>query len=426
MCQSLRLPTALLALLALLVSVSPASAQTNPFEPAAIIDEQIVTRYDVLQRARQIAIELGGDPESHREAALEALISETLLRNAALAEGYAVNDDQVAERLQALAEAQGANAEDLVAFFESRGVDAFTVGRWLENQLLQEAYLLQQFRDRALNSVQPADVDRELLRYEREQYLELHVHQLDFGRPDENRRREVERMRSRVAQALADGAGIAEVGSGLAATDDRIAYRDLGWQPEQVFQDPRLISAMVSLPAGTIGPPITFGGGGVSMFYVQDRRVRTLPGVEPFRFDLVLLSTESPDTSDAAREALVGRMEAARESLPACDGDADLPEGISRQRDPGVTVAELAWGDRREILALEPGAWSGIVLSEPGGSGTIAWMLAVCQLTGGFLDEATRTESADRVREQLVNARLAELGSEHVRELRQRAEIDIR
>ena len=408
---------------------SVAAAQTNPFEPAAIVDEQIITRYDVSQRSKQLAIDRGGVEDAYRADALEALISETLLRNAALQAGYTVTNGDVEARLSDLARSQGVSPAEMIAFFESRGVDALTVGRWLENQLLQEAYILRLFQGRAREAVQPADIERELRRYEREQLIDLRLHQISFGRLNEDGLQEVRRLRSRIIQALDDGARFADIGAQISANSRGVAYLDLGWQPDQAFQDPRLIDLVASLPAGSVTPPIEFGSGGVSLFYVQERRIRTPPGVEPFQFDIAILSVASPpDASNEQIEASVEALEANRNAEVACDESAALSAGLERRFERSISIDGMRLQNRIAVLTLEVGQFSDISLSDrrSGGGGAVAWLFALCSRRGGFESEAAREEAVETVRLQLFNAQLALLGNEHVRQLRQRADIEIR
>ena len=409
--------------------LSAAAAQTNPFEPAAIVDEQIITRYDVSQRAKQIAIDGGGDELAFREQALESLISETLLRNAALQVGMFVTQEQVSERLSLLAQARGAGAAELVAFFESQEVDALTIGRWIENQLLQEAYILSRFQDRAEEAVQPADINRELKRYERDQFIEILVHQLAFGLLNDDGIREVRELRQRILQAMEDGASFPEIAANVSASSAAVDYRNLGWQSEQAFQDPRLIGLMVSLQEGSVGPAIEFGNGGVSLFYVEERRVRTLPGVEPLIFDIVIFSAESPPgATNAQVEASIGTLDKVREEGTACSADTSLPAGIERRDETGINIAAMSLQNRFAVLDLEVGGVSETALSDrrDGGGGAVAWMFALCGLGGGIPDDAAREVAMRNVRQQLVNAELTGLGNEHLRELRQLADIKIR
>ena len=408
---------------------SIAAAQTNPFEPAAIVDEQIITRYDVSQRAKQLSIDGGGVEDAYREQALEALISETLLRNAALQAGYTVTNGDVEARLSDLARSQGVSPAEIIAFFESSGVDALTVGRWLENQLLQEAYILRLFRGRAQAAVQPADIERELHRYEREQLIELRLHQIMFGRLNQDGLQEVRRLRSRIIQAMDDGARFPDIGAQIAANSSGVSYLDLGWQPDQAFQDPRLIDLVASLRAGSVTPPIEFGRGGVSLFFVQDKRIRTPPGVEPFRFDISILSAESPPgASNDQVEALVDELEAARDSDIACDESVSLSAGVERRLERNLAVDEMSLQNRIAVLDLEVGQHSEISLSDQrsGGGGALVWLFALCSRNGGFESEEAREGAIESVRQRLFNAQLALLGNEHVRELRQRASIEIR
>ncbi len=406
-----------------------AVSESNPFEPAAIVDDQIVTRYDVSQRARQIALARGGQEADYRDAALEALIGETLLRSAAIEAGFSVSTEAVDRRLAETARAQGTTAETLVDYFVSQGIDALTVGRQLEYQLLQEAYVLWLFRDRALAAVQPADVERELVRYERRQALDFRLMQLSFGRLDEQGLADVRQLRGQIAQALEQGRNFAEIGTQLAETYEIIAFQDLGWRSERELADPALVDLLSSLSPETVSPTVELGNGTVSLFYKVGQRIRTPPGVDPFEFDIAILAAElSPDATDAQLEASVELLNEAGTEAQPCDESAGLPAGISRRMERGLTLANMTSQNRSVALELEVGQISRTSLSDrrSGGGGAVLWRFAVCERTGGIQSDSARAAAEEVVRQDLVSVQLALLGSEQVRELRRRAEIEIR
>ena len=86
---------------ALLIAVafSTAMARTDSFEPMALVNDQIITQFDVSQRARQLAVEAGGKEGTYRVQALEELITETIFRQEALAAGHSVSDSAIEKRL---------------------------------------------------------------------------------------------------------------------------------------------------------------------------------------------------------------------------------------------------------------------------------------------------------------------------------------
>ena len=409
--------------------LSTAVAQTNPFEPAAIVDEQIITRYDVSQRAKQLAVEGGGDEDTYQEQALESLIAETLVRNAALQSGFSVTQEQVSERLTVLAQLRGVDSSELISFYESREVDALTIGRWLESQLLQEGYIVGRFLDRARAAVHPADVEQQLKAYEKEQSVEMWLHQLAFGRLDDTGLQEVGRLRGQIIRAMADGASFTDIATDLATNTGAALYRDLGWQQEQAFRDPRLIDLMVSLPEGSVAPPVEIEDGGVSLFFVQERRVRTSPGVEPYTFDIAIITAESPPKSSNEQvEAAVRSLESVHESGEPCDADGILPDGVERRIEREVSIGEMSLQNRFVVLDLDVGETSDISLSDRrgGGGGTVVWTFSLCARSGGLQNGEALEAVVENIRQQLVNVQLAAFASEHVRELRQRADIEIR
>ena len=408
-------------------------AQAQSFDSAsiaALVGKQVVTHYDVSQRAKKFAIERGGKEADHREGALEELITEMTWRTAAVKAGYSVNKIDIDRRLAEFARSQNTSPAKIMAFYKSKGVATLSVRNFLENQLLREKYVLRLFRKKSERSITLDSVKSELGRYEQEQLVELKLHQVAFDQQKVSDSQEVRRTRSHIIQKMKDdGMSFADIGAKLSSKFSGISYRDLGWQREQAFRDSRLINLMASLPAGSVTQPIRLSNNrGISLFFIQQKRVRTYSGVEPFRFNgAILLVRSSSETTNEQLKASIETLKAFRNPDFACNENAALPAGLERHFRRGVSIENMSLQNRSVTLALNVGQFSKISISDKrkSGKGAVVSRFVLCGRSGGFKSDAAKKAAGKIVRNKLVNAKIALLAKKHILELRQRTYVEI-
>ncbi|MFN3614476.1 MAG: SurA N-terminal domain-containing protein, partial [Rubrimonas sp.] len=114
-----------LTVLALLSGVATPAGAQSPFEAAAIVNDQIVTRYDVDQRRRLLV--LNGAPAADAGAlALNQLIDDALRREAAQRVGVAATDSGVQNAVAEYAAQRNLSPDALNGALQRAGVDAAT------------------------------------------------------------------------------------------------------------------------------------------------------------------------------------------------------------------------------------------------------------------------------------------------------------
>ena len=248
---------------------------------------------------------------------------------------------------------------------------------------------------------------------------------------DQEGLKKVQNLRLRMVQALKNGVKFVDIGAQLSANSAGVSYRDLGWHSEQIFKEPGTIALMASLGAGSVSPPVDLGKRGVSLFYVHEKRIRTPMGVDPFRFDLAILSIRSPPGMiDRRVEELTQILEVGRGSEVVCDESGVLPVmgGMERLFKRGVFLDGMNLQERRAVLPLDVGQSSRVLLSDKEGEADeiLGRMIVLCGRTGGIRDGEGRAAATKIVRKKLFNAELAQLVAKHEWELRRRAYIEIR
>ena len=408
---------------------SPVVLQAFVIRAAAVVNDQIISSYDVELRSRQFVIESGGEAKMYRKQALDGLIDEMLFRRASLRSGHSVTDSEIEKRLSSLAQSQGVSSADVVAFYESRGIDVDTLNYWFENQLLRKKYVYRLFHKKAQDSIRHGDVEWELRSYERQQSLELRLQQIVFA-PRFSSLRRVREIRSNIVQEMRDGASFSDIAKRVANDSKGIVYRDLDWQPEEALGERRLIDMMASSSAGFLTPVIEIRSRGEAiLFYMQEKRIRTSPGVGPFRFDIAILSANAASgASDKQVEPLIENLEAVRNVDVACDENAALPTGIGRRFNRDASIDGMSLVNRKTILDLDVGKFSKLFRDNRRNrrSGVVAWLFVLCDRRGGIQGEEGKDIATKNVRHKLFNDRLRMLANNHLQDMRSKARIEIK
>ncbi|WP_342588786.1 peptidylprolyl isomerase [Roseovarius aestuariivivens] len=155
--QPLRAALAALALTlaAMIAPPGPAGAQ-NLFEPVIKVNDLAITRYEIQQRARMLQIfRAPGDPT---KLAREQLIEDRLKLDAARANGFTLDEDQVTLGMEEFAGRADMDAEQMIRGLEGAGVDRSTFREFVRAGLTWREFSRARFGPRV--SVTEDDLER--------------------------------------------------------------------------------------------------------------------------------------------------------------------------------------------------------------------------------------------------------------------------
>lgn len=145
----------LTAVTALVFLGTPITAQSQ-FSPAVKVNDQVITNYEVDQRARFLTLLRA--PGNPAEEALKALISDRLQSQAASAAGITATQEEVEVGMQEFAARAELTAEDFIKALAGGGVSAETFRDFVSAGLVWRQVVRTRFGPRA--SVSEAEVDR--------------------------------------------------------------------------------------------------------------------------------------------------------------------------------------------------------------------------------------------------------------------------
>lgn len=142
---------------ALMLSAAPAAAQ-GLFSPAIKIDDQVITNFEVNQRA--LFLQLLRAPGDPRETAKKQLIEDRLKLQAARAAGFEPSDSEILQGMNEFAGRANMNAEQLIGELRKAGVEAQTFRDFVRAGVAWRQVVRARFAGAA--QVSDAEVDRAL------------------------------------------------------------------------------------------------------------------------------------------------------------------------------------------------------------------------------------------------------------------------
>ncbi|MEM9043433.1 MAG: peptidylprolyl isomerase [Pseudomonadota bacterium] len=132
----------------LIALTAPAAAQQTAFKPVAVVNESVITGYDLAQRAQLLAImeARGRPPEQLRRQALETLIVDRLKVQAGTAVGLSPTEEVVTLGFELFAQQNGREPDELRAQLNGDGIsnqaiDDFVAAETIWREVVRARFL---------------------------------------------------------------------------------------------------------------------------------------------------------------------------------------------------------------------------------------------------------------------------------------------
>ncbi|MEL7462476.1 MAG: peptidylprolyl isomerase [Pseudomonadota bacterium] len=389
---------------ALFGGAGPATAQTA-FAPVVVVNDDVITYYDVEQRARLLEIAGQAPGPQLNRAALEALIDDQLRLQAA--ERFQVSADAgaVEQNMGELGQRYGLDPDNLRSDLASRGIEFDSLRRLIEAQVLWRQLVSGRFRARATPSELELDSEIELAATGRSESFRLSELVVATG---QGREQQARATLQRAINELRGGAPFAEVARRYSDAPSGRSGGDVGWVPETALPAP-LAALIKSTGPGQVTEPFATPGG-LSVYLVADTRQEAPPWARDAEVSLRQITVDGDD--DEARAA----AEAMRSGADGCGDIPDLSEGMTMDSIDRKLVRTLPTPIRGAIEILQAGQASRPVAIEGKTS-----VFVVCDRTGG-VDPETRNQ----LRDQIMAGRMARLAEGFLQDLRREAVIERR
>lgn len=404
--RALRTAAALALAAGLAWSGLPAGAQ-NLFAPAITVNDQVITRYELEQRARfQAALRVPGDP---LETAREELINDRLKLMVLKQAGIELSEEDITAGMEELAGRANLSLNEFLTVLQQQGVAPQTLRDFTKVGLGWREYTRARFLSRARPT--PEEIDR-AMGTSGTGSVQVLLSEFIVPLNDQNAA-QVEELVEQVAK-LKGYDSFSAAATQYSAAGSRGDGGRLPWMPLTKLP-PQLQEVVLALQPGEISEPLPLQGA-VALF--QMRGLREVEGAAP-RFSAIEYATyflpggRTPEALAAAQQVV--------NSVDTCEDFYGLAQG----QDPSVLAveslppAEIPSDIALELAKLDPGETSTALARN---NGQTLMVLMLCGRTADLGEGANR----ETVANALTAQRMTSLVDSYLEQLRADARIDIK
>lgn len=289
----MRLRVLIAAVSMVLAIVGPVLGQT-PFRPVAVVNDAMITGFDLAQRARILASL--GYPATNQEQlqteALDQLIEDKLKLQAGEEIGITPTPDMVTTGIEQYANPSGLTPAEFRARLKAQGV----TDQALDDMVIAQMVWLNVIRSRFGGRVEPgeAEIEAELAQRTSQATTEYRVLEIGLA-PQASGRSEAETraLAERLSASLNQGGDFLEAVARYSVAPSAERGGEIGWITTGSMP-PEMRQTLLQLEIGEVSAPLQVLGGISIIKLVDKRQIATVPSADS-------------GTHDAVRNALIAQ-----------------------------------------------------------------------------------------------------------------------
>lgn len=416
---------AILAVLGLCISTVPRPAQAagEVLGIAAIVNDAVISKYDLDQRVRLVVATSGIQPtpeniERIREQVLRSLVDEKLQLQEAERLELEIEDEEVDDSISNIAQRAGMTFEELIEYLGETGINEAALRTQITADVAWNRVISARFAP--LVKIGEDEIDETLGRIANDaSQVQFQLAELYLGFDNPNQEREMAQGAQRLVEQLRAGAPFANVAQQFSQAASAAKGGDIGWVSETQLA-PQIAEAVARMDVGTISNPIRSLNG----FYIMQLRSRRQGlGPNPLETRFQILQVLFELAPNAPEQAVRGRTAQAnkfRSEFRTCAAAPDQVKAIpgARISQPStLTAAQLRNPMRDLLLATEAGTVVPIGRTERG-----VEALIVCDRKDDVGNQPTR----ESIENTLFNQEVSMMSRRHLRDLRRDAVVEFR
>jgi len=413
------------AAVALAAATLPAmrdAAAQNVLRIAAIVNEDIISAYDLISRLQLIIVTTGleASPETQRRLApqvLRNLIEERLQLQEAQRLSIAIADREIDRAIGNIERSNNIPEGQLAKQLEQQGIDVKSLREKIRAQIAWGRVVGRRFAQTV--AIGADEVDEELRRLAEQQgHTQYRIAEIFLAVNGPDDEQQVRQSAERLIEQLRAGASFSAIAREFSQSATAAVGGDLGWiTPEQL--DPALQAPITALSPGEITDPVR-SPSGYHIALLIERRIPIKDEEPVFDIRQVVLpfAPDAPPQEIAARAAVAQQV---RDTAKSC---ADMESAAA-----SVGAAQADKGGRVRLSQLPPELRPVIQnLTKDQTSQPIrtAGSFIVFMLCSRTVEGAPPLPSREDVERRLMDERLDLHGQRYLRELRRTAYLDIR
>ncbi len=390
---------------------------------AAVVNDDVVSIYDVKQRARLVFFTSGipDTRENRRRIAnqvLRALIDERLQLQESRKRGISVARREIRDGIAEIEERNRLEPGGLEKTLQANGLHVQTLHDQINAGLAWRKLVRRRLGPRiSIGDDEVAEVIARLEATRGQDEYRLAEIFLAVDSPDEEAA--IRRTAERMVEQIRTGARFDALAREFSQSATAAVGGDLGWSAASGI-DPALVAAVGSMAVGTVLDPVRTPSGFRIISLIARRKAAT---ADPSDIEVTLRQIFAPipqGTGEDEVTAMIARARAARAEVSGCEEAPALARRLRAEApsDLGtMIVADLSPRIREAISGLAVGAASE-PLRVPDG-------LVVLMVCGRLAPEVALPDDLT-ILNQLRNRRLDMMARRYLRDLRRAAVIDVR
>ncbi len=385
-----------------------------PSAVAAVVNDAVVTTFDVRQRMKLMLISAGGQipPEAMPQIqaqALRDLIEERLKLQETGKWDLVVGEDEVQNDLSLMAAQSNITVDQMVDELGNAGISVNTLKEQIRSQIAWPQLVQGRYRDRVRVNEDEIETTLERMREDvsKEQFL---VSEICIPVDNPSQAQEYYQGSLQLIEQMRRGVPFAVVAQQFSACTTAAVGGDLGWVRAGEL-DEELDNAIRTLPPGSVTNPIPSDGAFI-ILAVRDERAAAIAG-EP-TFTLAYASADE-SLGNAAAHAALENIETA-EVCFSRGLRIDMGKGVGFSLLENVTLDKIDERFRPFIEDLERGEQSTVI--EADGAYHSAY---VCDK-----DEGLGLPSRAAIENRIYSRQLERIGQQYLRDIERDSMVDIR
>ncbi|TNE41097.1 MAG: hypothetical protein EP347_02665 [Alphaproteobacteria bacterium] len=403
--------------------LAPAAFSEDVGGIAAVVNDEVISNYDVQQRVNLVIFSSGvkaegADLERIRNQVRRTLIDETLKIQEARELDVEISSQEVDDAIQAMAADNNMTVDQIIKLLNDNNTNVTTLRRQIAADIAWETIVRGMFASRV--SVTEEEVDtvyQQTLESSNEAQYMLSEIVLQIESPDKDA--QVQTAANDLYEQLSRGAQFANLARQFSQSASSSQGGEIGWiQRGQLA--PELDAVLPDLRIGEVTKPIRT----INAYYILALRNKKDAGAgDVMNAKVTLRRLVVPVDLNSAQEeiaAAANYIYSLTQKVRSCEGlsalKSDLP---TAQLAPNqeIVISQLPDTFKGAVLQLKVGEVSPPMLSQQGFQ-----VIALCAKE----DAVAELPSREEIEGRLFNQQLSMLARRHMRDLRNDAIIDIR
>lgn len=408
--------------ISLLTLSQPAFAQQSVLRIVAIVNDDVISMFDLEARARLAVIigKLDNSALNDRRFVMQVLrdlIDEKLKKQEAERLNIRANKRDIDREIASIAASSNLSPNQFFDALNARGITEETYRDYIGVQVQWLKVARRQLRRQV--QINDDDIDDELASLvEAANQPQKKLYEIFLETPEPDLDTEIRRTAVQIIEQFRQGSPFPDLARTFSNGSSASQGGALGWvAPSQLR--PELQKEAEDLGPGEISDPIqTFTG--YYLLYVEDQRQQTADPNES-RLNIVQLSLAvSQNATETERSTAIATLDPERRSIQSCPDALALGDRLANARAtriPDIRLGDMNQQLKEAVLTARAGDVVGPIVS----ARSVA-LVTICERSDAGISLPSREEILNRIGSE----RMELLGRRYLRDLRRDAFIDIR